>query len=819
MQSSKTIKIFLTTLLILFTFISCNSSSSSSNTDGKKSNIIFLLDTDILHTMSSSSYKVYDTNSSKDITYESYISIDDVDIAYYKNRRIYAQNSGETTLNIYYKGVKSTFTLKVSDADMLYIQASSDTYSLHENFTSSLTCKAYFSDRTSQDISYDVAWSSSDDSRAKILSQRVQAVSPGNVNITARYRDKSSFFTTKILSGSMDSLILSEDTLSLHEQTYHQFSARAHFSDGSDEDITKDVLWSSTSPQVAQIDTDALLKANQQGLCNIEAKVGNFTQTARVTVLKSSPTNIKIISPQEKLRLFKLKDQNISSYGCFNLLVNFDDGLKQLVNRGVKWKSSDIKILDIDKRGCYKTLSSGNVDIEASFDDMSDTISLKVQNTDIVSLQLHSPVTSIKEGLNALLQSVAIDKEKNRYRVNSESFWHSSNQEIISVANTKESSGQILARKSGISTIKTDFGSLYASMDVTVGTPALKELKIVPDINESVPVGYGKNLKVYAYYIDGTTQEITQSVFFKSSKEHIATVSNDETNRGELKALSKGSTTITASYGAVITTFILNVVEPEVVSLIIDAPQTTINRSDSMKIKAYAIYSNGAKRDFTYAVKWSTYPSYVASVSARGNFYAVNIGRVYVNATYNDITATQSINVIEPKIISVIIQELANRVDVNKSISLRAYIDYKDGRRDEATTKVQWVSFNEAIASVDSNATVTGISVGDTKIKALYEGHTASTTITVFKSQQSLTIQSSTRDINVSEDLQLNAAVRYSDDSIEYVNSSPDCNWSSSDNSVLSVNSHGVIHGVSDGNATVTAKYNKLSDTISISVH
>jgi hypothetical protein len=745
------IRFILLILFTFFTFYGCNgSSSSSSSSDIKNTHIVFTLDAKKLHTMSSSSYKIYDTNISKEITYESYITIDDVNIAYHKNRRIYAQNSGETTLNIYYQGKKSTFTIKVFNADILYIQASSDTYSLHKNFSSSLTCKAYFDDYTSQDISYDVSWESSDESKAKIESLRLLAINSGDVKVTAKYQNQSSFFTTKILSATMDELILSEKSLSLHEKTFHQFYARAHFSDGTDEDITKDVSWNTSTPQVALIDTNALIYAKQRGKCDIQAQIGTFTSTIAVNVLKSPPTNLKIISPKDKMTLFKENNQSISSFACFNLLIDYDDGLKQLVNRGAKWKSSDITILDIDENGCYKTLKTGKVNIEASFDDMKTIVPIIIDETEIVKLELYSPISILQEGLSASLQSIAIDKNDNHYNIDNESFWHSSNQEIISVANTKENSGQILARKNGISTLRANFGSLSASIDVTVGIPAIKELRIVPDINESVPKGYKQKLKVYAYYIDGTTQELTQSVFFKSDQEHIATISNDIADNGELEALSKGTTLITASYGAVIASLILNVTEPEVVSLIIDAPQTSIQRSESMKIKAYAIYSDGTKREFTDVVTWSTYPYNIATVSNSGNFYAVNIGKVYVTARYEDISTSRAFEVIEPKIISLIIQESANRVDVGKNIYLKAYADYKDGRRDEVTTKVEWVSFDEDLASVEDNGTVTGISIGDAKIKAFYKGHTDATTITVIRSEESIKELKIVPDINES---------------------------------------------------------------------
>ena len=811
------IKTFFLSLFILFAFTACdNPSGDDSKKEIQKSSIAFSLESERLHSMSSSSYRVYDTNLSKDITDRSYIAIDDVDIAYSKLGRIYAQNSGETTLHIYHKGQENTFTLKVYDAKILSIQASSNTYSLHKDFSSSLTCKAFFDDYTSQDITHDVTWSSSDESIASIISNRLYAKSSGDVNITATYKNKSSFFTTSILQATMDSLILSDKSISIHEKTFQQFSARAHFSDGTDEDITHDVSWSTTAPQIAQIDTDALMFADQFGRCSIEAKVGAFSANIAVNVLQSSPRNLKIILPKDTPRYFTEHNNSISSYGCFKLLVDFDDGLRQLLDRGVRWKSSDTALLSIDENGCYKTLNAGKLAIKAEYMDNSTQSPLHVKETEIVSLKVYSPISMLQEGLSASLESIAIDKNSQQHKVTKESFWYSSNQEIVSVENTKKDSGLVLARKTGVSTIKTHFASLSASMDIIVGSPALKALKIIPDINESVPKGYIQNLKVYAYYIDGSTQEITQSVLFASEQEQVATVSNELQTKGELKALEKGETLISASYGSVIAEFLLKVTQPEVVSLIVDAPQTVVKRSDEMKIKAYAIYTDGRKREFTDVVQWSLYPSYIATISQYGNFYALNVGRVNVTARYEDIYASESITVVEPKIISILIQERANKVDVNKSISLRLYADYEDGRRDEITHKADWSSLDSNKASV-KDGVVTGISVGDVKIKAFYKGFADALTITVFASEQNLSIRTDNNTtLSAGEDRQFYSVLTYSDGSEENV--SHIATWQSSDETIVTVSSQGVFHAVAAGVATITSSYHNFSDTMDITV-
>jgi hypothetical protein len=803
-------------LLSLFLFFGCNSSSDKSNstTTADEKRLIFSLDVDKLHANTSSSYRVYDTKSSTYVDLQPWVYSDDISIAYFDSGRLYAQKSGKTTLNISYDGSLSRYELTVYDADVINIQASSDTYSLHKGFSSTLTCKALFSDGLIQDITNDVRWQSSDDNITNISSNRLIGVGRGEANVTAYFRNTSSYFNTKVLDAQMQRLVLSDEAVKVHENTSQQFHARAYFEDGTDEDITHDVIWGRTAPQIANIDANGFMRAYHYGKALIGASIGTFYSTIDVDVLKSDINSLDILLPEKDILLFRENNQSFSSYGCLHVMAKYDDGLKQLITDSIELKSSDETLLSIDNRGCYKTLKEGSVDIEATYKEITTSRKVKIEAVDLVDLQIYSPVRSLAEGLSSSIQSIGIDKNKNRYDLENESFWYSSNQNVLSVSNLSDSSGQILARKSGISTLSSQFGSLSASLDITVGTPALKALKFEPDINNTVAKGYHEMMHVFGYFIDGTKQELTQSVYFDSSNKYVATASN-AFNKGELNTYMRGQSTISASYGAISTSFLLTVTAPEVVSLKILAPKPTMKRGETMNLNVFATYTDGRVVNFNNVAIWSTYPSYVATVLAGGVLSAENIGRVNVTASYGTISSAIAIDVLEPDINNIEIQEYAERVDVNQSIKLVAVGIYADGKRDDITKKVEWVSFDPTIASV-VEGNVTGVSVGTAKIKIFYKGHTADKSIEVYRSEKELSIESTTNTINVGDDLKLESIVHYSDDNSDNVSTST--TWSSSDDTVLSVSSNGLIHGVSAGNADITAKYNDLETTLHITV-
>lgn len=117
-------------------------------------------------------------------------------------------------------------------------------------------------------------------------------------------------------------------------------------------------------------------------------------------------------------------------------------------------------------------------------------------------------------------------------------------------------------------------------------------------------------------------------------------------------------------------------------------------------------------------------------------------------------------------------------------------------------TGIKWTSSNNDIAVVDENGFVTGISNGDVTITATTEnGKTATWNVTVISTPLSIGLdkENVTLDISTNKTYQFKATIYPST-----ANTDIGLTWSSSDNSVATVNKDGVVTGVKNGTTVIT---------------
>ncbi|MCY9761984.1 family 10 glycosylhydrolase [Paenibacillus alvei] len=119
--------------------------------------------------------------------------------------------------------------------------------------------------------------------------------------------------------------------------------------------------------------------------------------------------------------------------------------------------------------------------------------------------------------------------------------YNSSNPKVASI----DAAGMVTALESGTSVMKAVYGELTSFYELTVVAAQPKLEKIELSGLRAMTIGESLQGKVTAYYSNGTSQEVTSSVMFKTSQPKTATV--DAT--GVIAALQVGISSISATYG------------------------------------------------------------------------------------------------------------------------------------------------------------------------------------------------------------------------------------------------------------------------------
>ena len=236
--------------------------------------------------------------------------------------------------------------------------------------------------------------------------------------------------------------------------------------------------------------------------------------------------------------------------------------------------------------------------------------------------------------------------------------------------------------------------------------------------------------------------------------------------------------------------------KPKVVSISI--PNTLSLKVGSSYTFTPIIYENGAST----SLSWSTSNSSVVSVTKNGKIKALAPGTATITCTATNGVSAQCLVTVSPiYVTSISLNKSEVNIKEGDNITLVATISPSN-----ATNKdIEWSSTNNNVAIVGTTGTVVGISEGTCYIKATTkDGSNKSASCLVHVEKKSILVESivllpTSNTLKVGETTTLIATVSPQN----ATNSS--LTWSSSDESVATVDNNGKVTAVSAGEVEITA--------------
>lgn len=419
----------------------------------------------------------------------------------------------------------------------------------------------------------------------------------------------------------------------------------------------------------------------------------------------------------------------------------------------------------------------------------------------------------------------------------SDLIWSTEDSDVADIA----SGGVVTGKQDGTATIKAQYGDVTASCTVTVSTTP--SISIAPDL-ASVSVNgtmtFTATIKPDKY--NGST--ITWSVGDTS----IASLTG---SNGEVKGLKKGTTTVTASFTTAdgqtySTSADLTVTDSsETVSGITLTPTAaTIQIGKTLQLTATVTPAG------TSAVSWSSNNEAVATVDQNGLVTGLKAGTATITAT-----ATEDSNITATAIISVTKSTTLYYLAPVSWSGVWVYF-YKDDNHyysvkapTEAMTKLDASDYLVDGEAIDtSKYALYSITVPDTNAdnaifasesgkwtnqdpaqkqggrltapdgKNGYYNGKGNAVLVTRKAPTSLSVTLAESTIASNQTVQLTATATYSDSSIEDISGT--VTWKSSDTSIATVSSSGLVTAVNEGPVTITATVpgSTVSGTAAITV-
>ena len=340
-----------------------------------------------------------------------------------------SQGMGMTTITASAGGLSGSTTLNVTLATLQSISVAPANVSIAPNTKLSLTATGKFSDNTTQDLTNQVTWFSSVPAVATMNGNRATGQAAGTTTITAT----SSAFLGSIVgsapltvtSGSLVSIAVKPADNFIPPGGTLQYSAIGTFSDGSTQDISQAVTWSSSVSGVATITSFGLASGQGQGKTIISAQLSGSTVTGTTSLLVTPSALVKItITPSTSKLAFDTLEQ-LTATGTFG------DGSTQNLTTSVNWTSSSSSVATIGAQsGIITGMNPGQTNVTAVFNGIVGNATVNVTNATLTSITISPSSASIPMGGSQAFTAVGAFSDGSTQSMTLFANWTSSDPQI-----------------------------------------------------------------------------------------------------------------------------------------------------------------------------------------------------------------------------------------------------------------------------------------------------------------------------------------------------------------------------------------------------
>jgi trimeric autotransporter adhesin len=341
-----------------------------------------------------------------------------------------------------------------------------------------------FSDSSTEQLA-SVTWSSSDAAVVSITDDAsnlgaAYALGTGAATVSACAGAVCGSTTLTVGSAALVSIAITPATGTVPAGRPLQFYATGTYTDGSTQDLSSLVTWSSSAPPVATINAAGLASGLIVGSTTITAASGTVQGTAMLTV--TSPVLASVAVTPANASIAAGETQQFTATGTYS------DGSLQNLTNAATWTSSGPAIASVSASGAAVALAVGTATISATAGSFTGTASLTVTPPVVIGLNVVPATLSMVLGSSRQLQAIATLSDRTTQDMTGTVAWSSTDPNIATVS----SGGLAGAAQVGSTTILAQSNGLTGSAQITV----------VP----LVAVSYFSRVNSVNAGIDGTVQ-------------------------------------------------------------------------------------------------------------------------------------------------------------------------------------------------------------------------------------------------------------------------------------------------------------------------
>jgi len=295
-------------------------------------------------------------------------------------------------------------------------------------------------------------WSSSDEEVVVVEDGKLKAKKPGKAVVTMTIRGKTDTLRVEVLEKALALFPSASSYALVRGDAVAKPAVTALFEDGTEIDVTNDIEWTSSSPNL-------LVEGNRfRALLHSQSKVtltGTYLnkKIAIPVTIEDRMTNIKVETPAIELNPKKSRALKVTATDSAGNTVN--------VSKNVVWTSSDPAVAEVSG-STVKAVAEGSATLTAVYQGKTLTVSVSVVPK-LEKLALSVKSEKLAAGKTTVIRAIAYFDNGTTKDVTEEAVWTSSNALVGKIA-----AGKFTALKKGAVTVKAKYQNKTASARVTV---------------------------------------------------------------------------------------------------------------------------------------------------------------------------------------------------------------------------------------------------------------------------------------------------------------------------------------------------------------
>jgi hypothetical protein len=413
----------------------------------------------------------YSDNSTQDLTAAASWSSDTPSVATVSNApggrgRVTGIALGAATITASFAGQQGAAYVQVNNGALISIAVYPTAPNAAKGTKVQFYATGVYDDGNAVDVTSQVVWSSSDTTVATVSpgggsAGLTRAVGVGTAEITATLKGIGGSTVLTVGAAALSSLTINPANPSVAQGGLQLLTATGTYSDGTTQDLTAQVIWSSSSAAVARVSNAAgnqgLAMGLTLGTTTVKARLGMVSATTTLTVTNVTLTFLDV-QPSGSMAPGTTLQLTVTGY--------YSDNSQADVTSQSSCSVDAPMLASMSPTSLVTALKAGTVNITCTFGGQMGQTQLTIQVP--AAIAVTPTLGTIRQGTTRQFSASAIFVDGSQQDVTAFATWTSSVPTVATVSSLPGTKGLVTAVSPGSTAIKAVLSSVGGSTMLTV---------------------------------------------------------------------------------------------------------------------------------------------------------------------------------------------------------------------------------------------------------------------------------------------------------------------------------------------------------------